>query len=164
MKTQTITKFHIGNREIPVECYVMSETDITFRCYVGDEEAKASSLDALRTKAMRALKAQKGTFHLIPVSDISYADQIKNGVITGIHSGTGNVLVRWDGEKRAQQEPSYRGNLFRRLSEDQQKAFQEQVATINRERKALDKIRETFKTISMDQIVAEGYRDEKKTA
>jgi hypothetical protein len=107
-------------------------------CDVGETRLNADSKDGLRTRAM-AETARKAVRVSIPFTRYSGNSRTPaiTGTATGIHQGTGNVLVRWDSGKADQitdtRSSSYVSEgvgFYRPLSDDE-------VATITRLRQQL---------------------------
>jgi hypothetical protein len=101
MKLRTI---EIRSRKIDVEVDGSGE----FSAEYNGQEIHATTLDLLKEKLDRAVKADK----IEPIRFIYFdGEKLKRGACTGIHVGNGNILIKWEGEKGVEQEYSMRGCL-----------------------------------------------------
>lgn len=86
---------------------------------VSDQDLKKPTRDLLVKEIDRVLRLEKKAVH-IPITQTESRGNgyvtIKHGVVTGIHSGTGNILVSWDDGKVGQLRGSQSSDFLRRLT------------------------------------------------
>jgi len=98
-----------------VEIYVKVDTFGSWHAQVGDDKLSAKTKDELVKQIERSTKkiAQEVSVPFVSVDirenyntgDVSFS--AKNGTATGVHSGNGNVLGRWNKDGVAFQRSSY---------------------------------------------------------
>jgi hypothetical protein len=81
-----------------------------FRASHEGVDYKGDTLAAIKAALELDLKKKPLSVRFVEVSeDYNGKVSILKGVITGKHSGNGNVLVKYDGEERTEQHGSWRG-------------------------------------------------------
>lgn len=88
-------------------------------------EIKQPSRKKLLDEASRLLRLEKKAVN-IPFTKVESKNNgyvtLKHGVVTGIHSGTGNLLVAWDDGTNGQLTVGFSADVLQRLSvEDEEK-------------------------------------------
>ena len=110
-----------------------------FRTKINEDDwVSAKSLSELKRK----LKGVRGDLNL-PCTRVYgrwHEDdlKIKDGTVTGIHSGNGNILIKWDDGSTGQEQ--YRNNLSRRLTKEEVA----EVTRLHKAMKAADKAYDDF--------------------
>lgn len=90
---------------------------------VSDRDLSKPTRDLLIKEIDRVLRLDKKAVH-IPITQTESRGNgyvtIKHGVVTGIHSGTGNLLVAWDDGKMGQLNGGHSVSLLRRLASEEE--------------------------------------------
>jgi hypothetical protein len=124
--TQRLTVFEVDSRKIDV--FVTSKGD--FKASIEDQDFRAPTLDALKTKLTKACRA-KAVRVAVPATrrvgrDIySGAGAVKlvDITLTGVHTRHGAILFRYDSDNRADSTSGYSRHegFFRRMTESEKK-------------------------------------------
>jgi hypothetical protein len=148
---------HIEVRGTKVPVFVDGTEHGSWYCTIGSTELTGPTKEALRTRAMTATKKAAAKVS-IPFTAISYPYRGRDGRVvpgeaTGIHAGTGKILIHWPRSGRREQTDGgrYQNETYFRPLDD------EEAAMIIRLHEARRKAQEDFETYIADRKI--GLKD-----
>lgn len=133
------------------------------------QEIKQPTRQKLLAEASRILRLKKKAVN-IPFTKVESKNNgyitLRHGVVTGIHTGTGNLLVAWDDGTNGQLTVGYGSEVMQRLSPDQERTLTRLAREANDSAEALRDFtqrRQIYKGTKglVDQVQAELAKGEK---
>lgn len=120
-------KIRVRNQEFDIQ----SNYDHTLlKAEVEGQDIAASTLPLLIKDITRLLEVPRAA---VPVMTLMTPDSWMNktgkivfrkGILTGVHAGNNNLLIKWDGSKTASQSSSIGSDVFKNLTPEQQSKLQ----------------------------------------
>lgn len=99
------------------------DDDGNWLALAANRDLKAPTRASLITEIERALRLEKKAVH-IPITMVESKSngylRLKHGVVTGIHGGTGNLIISWDGGGTGQIAVGSSTDVLRRLTEEEE--------------------------------------------
>lgn len=130
-------KVDIDGRKIQV--YVAS--DGKFTAELEGANLRDASLDGLVAKLRKQVRVARAAIPISMIEDWGWSrsggPKITDGVLTGVHGGNGNPLVKRDGDTRSGYQP-YAQNIYRRLTKDEKAEYTRLDAARSAAAKAVD--------------------------
>lgn len=107
---------------------------------VAGHNLKQPTRQKLVAEIDRVLRLEKKAVH-IPFTKVESRNNgyvsLKHGVVTGVHSGTGNLLVSWDGGGSGQLTIGYGSEVMQRLSPAEERELSRLAGEANASAEAL---------------------------
>lgn len=98
-------------------------TSGVFSAKYNDRTYRESTIDKLHEALMKATKRARAKVEL-PVTEL-VSRHARHATFTGMHGGTGNIMLRYDGSKGSvDTKSSYNGNLYKRMTDEQVAEYQ----------------------------------------
>lgn len=120
-----MAEYHVGViKRAGEEIGLRVDDDGNWLTLAANRELKAPTRAKLITEIDRALRLEKKAVH-IPFTYMQSKNNgyvtLKHGIVTGIHSGTGNLLVSWDDGSNGQITVGSSTTVLQRLTEGEER-------------------------------------------